>query len=68
MLISKFLELEKIHTHDNDVDMLTKPLLRKKLEICRMIVEMARFSLSCREREICQVGHVQGSTLTCIKS
>ena len=30
----QMLQLEKVHTHDNVVDMLTKVVPRKKLELC----------------------------------
>lgn len=30
----KLLELEKVHTNDNGVDMMTRELSRKKFEIC----------------------------------
>lgn len=39
-----FLELEKIHTDDNGADMLTKPLPREKLEVCRSAALMANHS------------------------
>lgn len=35
-LNDKLLELEKIHTDDNGSDILTKVLVRKKLETCSM--------------------------------
>jgi hypothetical protein len=40
-LNDKLLTLEKIHTDDNDSDMLTKALTREKLETCRSIAGMA---------------------------
>ena len=41
VLNDKLLELEKIHTDHNGLDMLTKALTREKLEICRSVVGMA---------------------------
>jgi hypothetical protein len=40
-LNDKLLNLEKIHTDDNGSDMLTKALIREKLETCRSIAKMA---------------------------
>jgi hypothetical protein len=40
-LNDKLLTLEKIHTDDNGLDMLTKALTREKLETCRSITGMA---------------------------
>ena len=37
-------ELEKIHIDHNDLDMLTKSLLREKLEVCCSIVGMVNLS------------------------
>lgn len=40
ILNHKLLELEKIHTDDNGADMLTKALVREKLETCCSIADM----------------------------
>lgn len=44
MLDSKLLALEKVHTDNNGAVMLTKALIREKLEICRFIVGMTNSS------------------------
>ena len=36
----QMLQLEKVHTDDNDVDMLTKVVLREKLELCAKLARM----------------------------
>lgn len=41
---AKMLELAKIHTDDNDVDMITKALPRGKFEICYDITTLAVIS------------------------
>jgi len=40
-LDAKLLELAKIHTDDNGADMMTKTLLREKLEVCCEIASLA---------------------------
>ena len=46
MVASKEVELEKVHTNDNEYsDMMTKYLPREKLEVCRGIVRMAVSSM-----------------------
>jgi hypothetical protein len=40
VLNSKQLQLEKVHTDDNRVDMLTKVVTRAKLDVCRRLVGM----------------------------
>ena len=39
-LDAKLLELDKVHTHNNGVDMMTKTLLRSKFEDCCEIVRL----------------------------
>jgi ATP-binding cassette subfamily B (MDR/TAP) protein 1 len=40
VLNSKELQLDKVHTHDNGADMLTKVVTRAKLEVCRRLAGM----------------------------
>ena len=44
VLNDNLFELEKIHTDHNGSDMLTKSLLREKLEVCCSIVGMVNLS------------------------
>lgn len=46
VLNDKLLDLEKVHTDDNGVDMLTKTLPRRKYEICCSLAGMAMISSS----------------------
>jgi len=41
---AKLLALEKVHTDDNGVDMMTKELPRRKFKVCCEIVDLAVIS------------------------
>ena len=41
VLYFKKMQLEKVHTDDNGADMLTKVVIRKKLEVCHRLAGMA---------------------------
>ena len=44
VLSTKALELEKVHTNDNRANMLTKALLKEKLDVCYSIARMVTHS------------------------
>ena len=66
-LNDNFFELEKIHTDHNGSDMLTKTLLREKLEVCRSITEMASSSTQMeRERFVGFFHHVEPTLINSV--
>ncbi|PKI56044.1 hypothetical protein CRG98_023562 [Punica granatum] len=44
VLESKLMKVDKVHTDENGADMMTKPLAREKLHICRSIAGMLETS------------------------